>query len=177
MAEHTATAILESAARALADSDDATMDEIAAAAGVGRATVYRHFASREALLEALVAEAIDETARRFDEAKLDEVGVQEALARIARAVLTVGDMYAVLVRERVKGDRATMERKLRAPVRRVFERGRREGTLRDDVHAEVLLDLFGGVLEAALRLCDERGVGIEEAAALGVGLFLEGARP
>ena len=58
----------------------------------------------------------------------------------------------------------------------MFERGRREGTLRDDVPAEVLLDLFGGLLGAALRLCDERGVGIEEAAALGVDLFLEGAR-
>jgi AcrR family transcriptional regulator len=176
VAERTATLILESAARALAESDDATMDEIATAAGVGRATVYRHFPSREALLAALVGEAIDETARRFGEANLDDIGVEEAIARITRALLTVGDMYAVLVRERVQGDPDAMDRKLRAPVRRVFVRGQREGTLRADLDVDVLIDLYGGVLSAALRLPDARRLGVEEAAAAAVDLFFDGAR-
>jgi AcrR family transcriptional regulator len=42
---------------------DVPYDEIALAAGVGRATVYRHFPTREALSRAIIASALD----RWDE--------------------------------------------------------------------------------------------------------------
>lgn len=42
--------ILEAAREALAESGDATMQSIAKAAGVGQGTLYRHFATREALV-------------------------------------------------------------------------------------------------------------------------------
>lgn len=172
-----ADTILESAARALAGSETASMDEIAAAAGVGRATLYRRFATRDDLLRTLAEYAVDELARRLDEARLADVPVEEALARVARAALTVGDRYAVLVREQVRGDRAAVERRLRAPIRRVIRRGQREGTLRANVEPDVLLDLFGGLLTAAARITSERRAGVEDAAALVTATFLRGVSP
>ena len=50
--------ILEAAAVALAEDPDASMADIAAAARVGRVTLYGHFASRRELVEATVARAL-----------------------------------------------------------------------------------------------------------------------
>ena len=48
-------AILDAATAALARDPDASINDIAQAAGVGRVTLYGHFGSRAALLSAVVA--------------------------------------------------------------------------------------------------------------------------
>jgi AcrR family transcriptional regulator len=53
-------ALLEAAAALIGDGGiDLPYDEIALAAGVGRATVYRHFPTRDALSRAIVEAALD----------------------------------------------------------------------------------------------------------------------
>jgi AcrR family transcriptional regulator len=47
------TRILETAGRLLAQSPSATLADVAAAAGVSRSTIYRHFSDREALVAAI----------------------------------------------------------------------------------------------------------------------------
>ncbi|MFI1258224.1 TetR/AcrR family transcriptional regulator [Streptomyces netropsis] len=63
-AERTVRAILEAAERVLSSDPTATMEQIAAAAGVARTTVHRRFVTREALVDALAAWAT----QRFHEA-------------------------------------------------------------------------------------------------------------
>src|SRR5918911_2194199 len=59
--ERVAAAILEAAARVLAaGGEQASMNDVAAAAGVARATLYRYFPSRQALLDELARVAADE---------------------------------------------------------------------------------------------------------------------
>ena len=56
-----------------------TVSEIAAAAGVGKGSVYRHFASKEALFTAVVEDLCLDTARRFA-SSVAELGGPEGLA-------------------------------------------------------------------------------------------------
>lgn len=79
-------AILSAARIVLGERPDASVEEIAIAAGVSRQTVYAHFPSREALIKALVQAAGDEALVAIDAARLDTVAPADAL----RQFLDVG---------------------------------------------------------------------------------------
>jgi TetR/AcrR family transcriptional regulator, mexCD-oprJ operon repressor len=174
--DRTAAAILDAAAHVLSEQQSSSMADVAAAAGVSRATLYRYYPHREALLEALASQALADAATRLADAGLERAPVEEAIERIVRAVVAVGDRYAVIVREHVKFDPAEAERLLGAPMRAVFVRGIESGLFRQDLPVEVLLELFGGALMAAFRLTERRQLGLEEASAATASVFLDGAR-
>lgn len=74
-------AILAVAGTLLGERPDATMNDIARAAGLSRQTVYAHFASRDALAAALVEAARTEGLAALREARLDTAAPIEALTR------------------------------------------------------------------------------------------------
>ncbi len=74
-------AIINAARTILSERPDASMEEVAAAAGVTRQTVYAHFPSRDALIAALLHAAGAETVAAMDAARLDTVTPAEALRR------------------------------------------------------------------------------------------------
>jgi AcrR family transcriptional regulator len=172
----TSGAILEAAAHLLAEGD-ASMNEIAAVAGVGRATLYRYYPTRDALLAALAAQALDELSVRVADASLEQATVPEGIERLARVFLTVADRYVVLMRERVKPDEEEADRCLGRPLRLLFERGAREGTLRTDLSPQAQLQLFASIITGALHANLQRELGIEQTAATLTSFFLDGASP
>src|SRR6266571_3512951 len=175
--DRTADAILDAAAHVLSEhGSSSNMADVAAAAGVSRATLYRYYPHREALLDALAAHALADAAARIADAGLERAPVEEAIERIVRALVAVGDRYAILIREQVNVDPAEAERLIGAPMQAVLARGIETGLLRQDLPAEVLLELFGGALVAALKLTERGQLGIEEASAATARVFLDGAR-
>src|SRR5438105_2744341 len=129
--DRTTAAILDAAAHALSEHGrGANMADVAAAAGISRATLYRYYPDREALLDALASHALAAAAARLADAGLERAPVEEAIERIVRALTAVGDRYGVLLREQVEADPGEIERLVAAPMRAVFPRGLESGLLR-----------------------------------------------
>ena len=154
--------------------EQASMNDVAEAAGVARATVYRYFPNREALLDELAQAAVSDADARLASARIDEVAPEEGVARAVRALVDVGDSFVLLARERVRSDPERFERGLIQPLRQLFERGQAEGDIRRDIASarltESLIGLIVGVLTSTPPL------GKEDMIATITGLFLDGAR-
>jgi AcrR family transcriptional regulator len=78
-AQRSIDAIIGAARTVLGERPDASMEDIAAAAGVTRQTVYAHFPSRDALIAALLYAAGAETVAAIEAARLDTAPPAEAL--------------------------------------------------------------------------------------------------
>lgn len=175
--DRVASAILDAAAEVFARSADAPMSGVAAAAGVGRATLYRYFPTREALLNGMVRAAIGELSAGLAAAELDRVSVDEGIARVARGFVSAGLKYAALAQvDKTAAAADELDRKLAEPVRTLLRRGIAEGSLRTDLPLEVQFELFTGLLEKTLLLVARGEYGVESASAALVTVFLDGAR-
>ena len=181
-AERNIARILDCAARLLAEDRSAGMVEIASAAGVGRATLYRHFPTREALIAAIHLRAYDEAERAVAASRLDEGPVTEALRRLLDALLAVGDRYRVINNVGASDPdepRRAREEALAAPMFDLVERGQREGELAPDLPPRLILALLGTVLQTHIRLVSEGTLTREQASGLCARVLLDGvgARP
>jgi AcrR family transcriptional regulator len=95
-ARQSIAAVLDAAIRTLADRPDASMDEIARVAGVSRQTVYAHFPSRDALIDAVIEHASTEFTALFDGANLDQASPAQALTRLLEAGWQIAARYPFL---------------------------------------------------------------------------------
>jgi AcrR family transcriptional regulator len=89
--------ILDVALAELLRDPDASMDQIARAAGVVRRTVYGHFPSREALISTLVDEAVQALSAAHAAGREEVREPAEAVARSVLAVWAIADRYRLLV--------------------------------------------------------------------------------
>lgn len=173
--QRVAAAILDGAAQIFAvQGEQASMNDVAEAAGVARATVYRYFPNRETLLDELARAAVSDVDARLASARIDEVAPEEGIARAVRALVDVGDSFVLLARERRRPEPERFEHRITQPLRGLFERGQASGDVRKDITSarltESLIGLIVGVLTSTPAL------GREDMTATITGLFLDGAR-
>ncbi|HEX5620265.1 MAG TPA: TetR/AcrR family transcriptional regulator [Solirubrobacteraceae bacterium] len=154
-AERNRERVLEHATRVLTHDPGAGVAEVAHAAGVGRATLYRHFPTREALLAGIYDRALQESETAIAASRIAEGTAAEALERLVAALLEVGDRYRFLLADDAfdlsEERRRAREARLRAPLLALIDRGQASGELSRSLDPGWMLTAFGAVLLAAQR--------------------------
>lgn len=153
-AERNRSALLEAAAEELARNPGASMGDIARAAHLTRATVYRHFGTREQLLEGLQAEALMRAGAALDGCRLDEGPPLDALRRAVEALAALGSRFRPLLVEGADLDPDFQDRRaaVLAPLLDVVRRGQREGSLQADLAPAWVVTALASLLAAGVRV-------------------------
>ncbi|RSS82746.1 TetR/AcrR family transcriptional regulator [Streptomyces sp. WAC06614] len=171
--------VLRAAAALLSRKSTATMDEVAKAAGIGRATLHRHFAGRDALVKALEELGIREFEGAFDRARLAEGTAEQALRRLVAETEPNAQLLAFLVTENqlFEGDQVDEGwARLDARVSALFKRGQEEGDFRIDLSLAWLTEaLYGLIGTCAWAVMDGR-VAAKDFQYMVIELLLGGAR-
>jgi AcrR family transcriptional regulator len=153
-AERNRARLLEAARAAFASGQAAVpLDQIARDAGVGIGTLYRHFPTREALVEALYRKELDDLCasaaallatrppaaalRAWMDRFADYVAAKREMADALRAVYASGAVSVSQARER-----------LTAAVQAILDAGVTDGTLRADVRADDVVAMIVGTFTA-----------------------------
>jgi AcrR family transcriptional regulator len=141
---------------------DARLDEIARRAGVGTGTLYRHFPTREALVEAIFAERVGEFLA-LAEAGLAEhdawaglVGFLEATLELQRSDRVLKEIF--LRYPPGEGRLAETRAQMRAQFDELIGRAREQGSLRPDFTVgdlALLLWSFAPVMDATADTAPE----------------------
>jgi AcrR family transcriptional regulator len=148
--------LLKVAAEAFAEhGESASLDDIAKRAGVGSGTLYRHFPSRQALLEAVYVDAIEALGSRADElARKLAPGeaLVEWLYEVCLGTIEVRGLKSLLGSAVSDGSNAALTAcatHMKSAAQRLVEAAQQEGTLRRDVEPVDVLRLAHGVSTAS----------------------------
>ncbi|MFJ9040310.1 TetR/AcrR family transcriptional regulator [Streptomyces sp. NPDC102406] len=159
--------ILDVALAELLRDPEASMDQLARAAGVVRRTVYGHFPSRDALVAALVDDAAQAVAEAHRAGREGVDDPAEAVARSILAIWPIADRYRLLVHLAQRS--VTMEgiRARLAPVRAVctelIQQGLEKGEFTSPLPAEALAYVHEQVLFGLMEAVNDGVLPAEDA--------------
>ncbi|MFI8076287.1 TetR/AcrR family transcriptional regulator [Streptomyces sp. NPDC086033] len=159
--------ILDVALAELLRDPDASMDQIARAAGVVRRTVYGHFPSREALISTLVDGAVEAVAAADAAGREGIDDLAQAVAGSVLEVWKVADRYRILVSLAQRS--VTMEGIIErlAPVRQasteLLQRGLDEGVFVSPLPAPALAYVHEQMMFAVMEAVNHGLLDAQEA--------------
>lgn len=150
----TRDAIIEAAFAVYAENASASLGDVAARAGVGRATLHRHFPGRAELMRTLALTALDELDRAVEAATSEAQSAAEGLRLALYAIVPLASRQWFLANEDLDADpevasayRADLD-ELRAEV----EAAKHEGVFAPDVPSVWIVAAYENLTYAAWSL-------------------------
>ena len=152
-AERNISAITEAALEALASDPDLSMAEIARRAGVVRATIYMHFPTREALLDAVMEHATAQVAEATRQSEPERGEPKEALERVLLATWRQLSQFHNILQININRLSAKELHRRHLPITTqivpLLERGQADGVFRSDVSALWLIAVVRAIVHVA----------------------------
>jgi AcrR family transcriptional regulator len=170
--------VLRSAAALLTRKSTATMDEVARAAGLSRATLHRHFAGRDALVRALETLGIAECEAALAAARTHEGRAADAVRRLVRAMEPSAGLLAFLYTENQLFEGEEQNEgwaRIDAGLTELFRRGQESGEFRIDLTPVWLTEALYGLLASGAWAVAEGRVARNDFTHMIVELLLGGA--
>ncbi len=144
-------ALIEAAFTVFSRDPSAPLAQVVERAGVGRATLHRHFASRDELVRALARIAIEEMDLAAEAACEGTRSSLEALERMLHALIPLGNRHGFLALEPLDQDpaiRAEFERQQRE-TREMVDAAKREGAFDTSLPTSWIVQAYDYLLYAA----------------------------
>lgn len=160
-------AILEAAFEVFAQNPGASLADVAQVAGVGRATLHRHFTGRDDLIEALAERAMDELDQAVDQAVSDAPSYTEALRLALEAILPLAQRHMFLTTESAAqvGKIAERQKADFDELVHSVKQAQIEGGLRTDVPATWIARAYDNLIYAGWELVRSEEATAKQAAA------------
>lgn len=158
-------AVIDAALAILPDDPNASMAAIAERSGLGRTTVYRHFAARNDLVLALFARVIDEAQEATSPVIEVDRPTAETLRALGPAIIAISDRFRFLhdvrsLGEQMIADRATDPNQ---PVRHFVEAAQRRGEIDPDLPAQWIVSAITGLASASANEMNAGRLTVERA--------------
>jgi AcrR family transcriptional regulator len=151
-AERNERHIVDAAAEVIWRQPNATIAEVALASGLGRATIYRHFPTRDDLLRGIARHGFEKTAQALRDARPGEGTAVEALMRMIDASVQPANVCMIVLNQLPEPVASEAEKaELLAPVVEALERGVASGELRGDLDIPWTLRAIGALYELAMK--------------------------
>jgi AcrR family transcriptional regulator len=153
-AERNRRHIIETAMRLMAVDAECTLDEVVAKTGLGRTTVFRHFASRDELVTEVMKDVIDKFEVLLTSAKLDQGTAADALRRVVQLAGDFAERMPIMLTPTPLPKSPAIEARVTGSMERitdVFRRGQQAGEFRTDIPADWMFELFHAAMEAMFQ--------------------------
>ncbi|MEM7100537.1 MAG: TetR/AcrR family transcriptional regulator [Pseudomonadota bacterium] len=170
-------AIVDSSITLLLQNPGASMSEIAVAAGVGRATLYRHFETKEALVQEISLLCLQETEAALGQLDMPELALDQIKLCIVH-LMPMANRYSFLLNlwSEASGsaqvDAVYIDQLYK--LANMIEQAKVEGSIRADLDTEWIVAHFDGLLNNAWWYKTKKGLSDEAVTQLMINTFLAG---
>ena len=173
--------MLDASITLLSQNPGASLSDIAQAAGVGRATLYRHFESRDQLIQALIIDSLEATDAALESVRDRQQSAREALEQGMVAVMRIADRFHFLFVNwswaSEDPEVATIYQRQLEELSELVERGKRESAIATDLATDMVVGLIDSLVYAGWWTVHTGSLNTESAGEQAARMLFQGIAP